>query len=121
MQTEKTTTAPITLLVITSQSKKSAKQKTGFFIPEIIEINGVKVPSTPYKDKYGNPIFLGDVIKTEFDGDFETTVINMIEGTYVSCCRGNRTITPLYVLEQPEITILGNSIKNPELLKKLTK
>lgn len=94
-----------------------------YFIPEIKIINGVKVPSTPFINQNGEPIFLGDVVKIEFkDNDHtfnEINLVDLIDGQYVTIGKRHDIITPLFLHDPSEIIIIGSAIENKELLNKL--
>lgn len=95
-----------------------------YFIPTVIEINGVKVPSTPYVDKNSTTILLGDVIEIEFDDEGlkskEVNLVEFINGCYYATCKNVDKNTPLYMHFEHPVTRLGNSHDNPQLLELLT-
>ena len=97
--------------------------KNKFFIPEVIRIDDVEVPSTPFNFD-GNPIFLGDVFTVEFEeevDDKETYLAELINGQYMATSANPNKDAPLHILKDLKITVLGSSVSNPELLTKLTK
>lgn len=110
----------------TENTKINSSPLTGgsnYFIPEIKIINGLKVPSTPFTNHKGESIFLGDVVKIEFkDDDYthsEINLVDLIEGQYVTRGKKQNIITPLFMHDPSEITIIGSSIENKELLNNL--
>jgi len=96
--------------------------KNKFFIPEVIRIDDVEVPSTPFNFD-GNPIFLGDVFTVEFEEeveDKETYLAELVNGQYMATSANPNKDAPLHVLQDLKITVLGSSIRSPELLNFLS-
>lgn len=95
--------------------------KKNYFIPKIITINETQVPSTPFNFNQGKPLFLGDVFKVEYpEGGNETLMADLIDGQYVAVSLHTNDVTPLWIFEDFDVTVLGSSVEKPELLKLLT-
>jgi len=96
--------------------------KNKFFIPEIVNIHETQVPSTPFSSN-GKPIFLGDVFTVEFEEeveDKETYLAELINGQYMATSANPNKDAPIHVLQDLKITVLGSSIRSPELLNFLS-
>ncbi len=93
---------------------------TKFFIPTVIEINGIQVPSTPFNFNDGNPLFLGDVVTYTLSDEFESSVlyglIEFYNGSYYITGEIAFFDTPLSLFDETPLMVLGNAISNPELL-----
>lgn len=99
---------------------------TNFFIPDVEEINGIKVPSTPFNYQNGKPIFLADVVKVTWPEDKlkdkkEVYLIELIDGIYQGSCKNNNKTVHLWMLEESMVSKLGSAITNPGLLEELSK
>jgi hypothetical protein len=96
-------------------------QEEKYFIPTVIEIYGVRIPSTPFYSQNGNPIFLGDVIEIQFyDDDRERYLVELKNGQYVGTCLNPNTEELLWLFDMEMINNLGSSLNQPELLNGLS-
>ncbi len=104
-------------------AEKEEKQMSKFFIPSIRVLNDVQVPSTPFKDKQENAIYLGDVVEVSILDDppsnSVTFLVDLVNGSYV--LTKPNTIEPLLLgeVDAGYITILGSSVSEASLLEKL--
>lgn len=112
----------------TAISNQSVINAAKFFIPEVLIIAGIQVPSTPYKTTDNKVIYMGDIIEVAFPNDGiinkEFYLIDMKDGQYMATAKNENYNTPLWCLvgddeEGVKLTNLGSSISNPELLNKI--
>lgn len=92
-----------------------------FFIPHVVEVLGVKVPSTPFNLNEGEPLFLGDVfevINTE-ENSKDVFVAELKDGQYVGLTKNGNDV-PIWILEPSDVKVIGSSVEKPELLELLT-
>ena len=102
------------------------KLNTNFFIPTIVEVNGLKVPSTPFNYHNGEPIFLGDIIKISWPEDKpkdkkEVYLVELTDGIYQGTCKNDNKTVHLWMLEESMASKLGSAITEPDLLEELSK
>lgn len=95
-----------------------------YFIPTVVDVNGIQVPSIPFQAKDGKHLFLGDVIEILLDDDGEISkdinLVDLNEGVYVVVNKDKSISTPMYMLVTENITLIGNSNEDEELLNLLT-
>jgi hypothetical protein len=99
-----------------------------YFIPSVMEIEGVLVPSTPYNLNDGSPLYMADVFSLTLPANgndkesIEYFLVGFEHGQYMGLTNNPDSNIELEVVkhyESANVRNMGNSIANPRLLNLL--